>query len=958
MPIHQLEREAYQRLLVLLDEALDQPEADHARWLETLDDADAPLKPYLARLLAQRDQSGKAARLEAGAAAMVPAEELAESTHQPGAVVAGYQLIRVLGQGGMGVVWLARKSANLPPVALKLAAATHMPRSTGERMAREAAILAALNHPHIARLLESGVSEEGVPFLAMEYVDGLALPAHCDVQGLTIEDRLRLFISVLEAVGAAHAALILHRDIKPANILVNKMGEVKLLDFGIAKLIDESGRAGSTRLTQLAGRVLTPDYASPEQIAGQSLTVASDVYSLGVMLFELVTGDRPYRLKRGTAAELEEAILTADTNRPSNSVRAAFAERYGATTSVLKRKLAGDLDTIILKALKKSPGERYHSVLDFRDDLDRHLRGLPVRARPDSFGYAASRFVRRNRFAVSAASAVALALLFGLIAALWQARIAAEEAARANAIKQFLTGLLERNSRLQTNAAAARSKTVREVLIESSEKINTAFSNDKLLREELSRTIGNLLVDVEEAKRGASLLEEAVRLMEAREATRLDLYFETLVALINAYRVGGRGSDALATREKALIAMNARGDKTSLTRAMVLGASLHHFAKDHDREMMLLEEALDIYRNHHADHPGHATTAFALANALRVRGYWKSATPLFAEAVSVFEKTGSKDVMLLAQAHFWRGYGESQMGRPAQALPHMERGIALAEQNSGAASQAVIFLRSLHARTLHRAGRRADAHAEFARLRGPAESRKQSPNDFNLALYQGEAHVAEGEPDKAIAVLSEYGNSLATHGNQFFPNAVSWVTTLALAHALRGDFVASDRTLAKMKEVTALYSADAPTLAAYRFDVSGIHLLRGETEAAVKVWHYGLFTGDVPFKVFFESGAQVWLRLAEAKLVEAGRAGGRSAELNAEALQYSDRGIAFISKFASLDAMPYLSAYAYTVHGRALKANGKVDDGNALLGRAIALMREHHAPGSVWLRQAEKALAR
>jgi len=964
----QLEPAAYQRLLALLDQALDWPEAEHERRLAALSAEDADLRPHLARLLARQKsvKDGDAALLDQGVGAFFAADAAVSAVHQPGEVVAHYVLERILGRGGMGIVWLARRvgHADHPRVALKLPALQQLAPGIADRMAREGAILAALNHPNIARLVEAGVSGAGAPFLAMEYVDGETLPVHCNARKLGTAARLQLFLSVLDAVASAHAALVLHRDLKPGNVLVTPAGQVKLLDFGIAKLIDDSGRAGSTRLTQVAGRALTPDYASPEQISGASLTVASDVYSLGVMLFELLTGARPYRLKRGSAAELEEAILSADTSRPSTVVNEEFARLSDTTLPAIRKRLAGDLDTIILKALKKNPDERYHSVLDLKDDIDRHLRGMPVLARPDSPAYIAGKFIRRNRLAVGAACAVLLALILGLVASLWQAgiareqaHIAAEEAARATAIKQFLTGLFERNTRLQINAVTARNMSVRDVLIESGEKIDKAFGNDKLLREELARTIGGLLVDVEEPARGAKLIAESVALMEARGATQGDNYFDALAMLINALRLEGRGKEALAVRDKALRAIDARGDKDSLVRARILSASVQQFATDHEREVKLLEESLQIFRSRFPDHPGHATAAFALANTYRVRGHWQSSTPLFAEAVEVFDKTASKDVMLVAQAHFWRGYGESQMGRPGQALRHIERGIALAEQHAGAKSPAVIFLRSLYGRTLHRAGRRTEAHAEFSRLRGPAALRKQSPNDFNLALYQGEAHLAEGDPARAIAVLSEYENSLATHGNRFFPNAVSWVTTLALAHAARGDFAASDRIMTRMKDVTALYSLDAPYLDAYRYDVSGIHLLRGQPDEAMQVWRYKLFIGDITFKVFFDSGAQVWLRLAEAKLIAAEQPGSAKADVHAEALKDSERVLAFINKFTSLDEMPYLAAYALAVNGRALKANGRLDEGDAQLKRAIALMRDHHAPGSVWLKGTQKALA-
>jgi len=436
-----LDPAAYRRLLALLDEALDKSAPERDAWLSKLGDDDAALVPDLRRLLVERTTDGSTGRIDEGAGAFVTSNEVDE-IYSPGQLIGRHVLVRELGRGGMGVVWLARRNGDdaLPKIALKLPAVAALPRGAVERLQREGAILAALNHPNIARLIEAGVDATGAPFLAMEYVDGLPLSEYCNQKNLDTRARLRLFTSVLDAVAFAHATLVLHRDLKPGNVLVKASGEVKLLDFGIAKLIDEGGQAGSTALTQLAGRAMTPDYASPEQIAGTPLTVASDVYALGVMLFELLTGERPYRLKRGSAAELEEAILTADPSRPSTVVNEKSAAKSGGTARRIRRMLSGELDTIVLKCLKKKAVDRYESVRALRDDIERFLEGRPVLAQPDSFSYRARKFLTRNWLPVSAAAAVVVALVVGLAAALWQAEEAREqsllakaEAARANA---------------------------------------------------------------------------------------------------------------------------------------------------------------------------------------------------------------------------------------------------------------------------------------------------------------------------------------------------------------------------------------------------------------------------------------------------------------------------------------------------------------------------------------------
>ncbi len=290
-------------------------------------------------------------------------------------------------------------------MALKLPYAGPRAHVIAGRFARERAILSTLNHPHIAQVLDAG-NDRGQAWLAMEYVDGTPITTYATDQALDVRARLRLFGPVLQAVQHAHAQLIIHRDLKPSNVMVATDGSVKLLDFGVAKLLEADGAAAQTVLTQLGGRAMTPQYASPEQVAGRPLGVASDVYSLGVLLYELLTGKLPYRLQRDTAAALEEAILAAQVVRPS----AAVADLRAA------RALRGDVDTIVLKALAIDPARRYASATALADDIERHLQALPIRARNASVGYRWRRALERHRLAVGlpGARAHAVALLAGL----------------------------------------------------------------------------------------------------------------------------------------------------------------------------------------------------------------------------------------------------------------------------------------------------------------------------------------------------------------------------------------------------------------------------------------------------------------------------------------------------------------------------------------------------------------
>jgi serine/threonine-protein kinase len=343
---------------------------------------------------------------------------------QPGDQVGPYRLLRELGAGGMATVWLAERADGvlLPQVALKL------PRAgwglgLERRMTHERDILGSLEHPRIARLYDAGVTTDGRPWMAMECVTGWPIDIYCSDKKLDVRQRLQLFLQVADAVSHAHARLIVHRDLKPSNILVTPEGEVRLLDFGVAKLL-ENEPAAAANLTQLMGRLGTPDYASPEQVGGHPITVATDVYSLGIVLYELLVGQRPYRLDRPSAAALEEAILAADV--PLASARAPHNPR-------LARQLRGDIDTVLAKALKKHARERYVSVESFAADLQRHLDGEPVLARRDGRWYRAGKFLRRRALPLTAVAAVLAALIFGLGVACLQAREAVRQSTIARA---------------------------------------------------------------------------------------------------------------------------------------------------------------------------------------------------------------------------------------------------------------------------------------------------------------------------------------------------------------------------------------------------------------------------------------------------------------------------------------------------------------------------------------------
>jgi WD40 repeat protein/serine/threonine protein kinase/TPR repeat protein len=440
----------YARISELLDESHDMPAPRREAWLADLERSDPESAALLRDMFAAR-ASPSGAFLEAR---VILPHKLTSTSEVDSALIGKqfgpYRVLSLLGYGGMGSVWLAERIDGLftRQVALKLVHSSLKGRVMTERFAREREILASLNHPNIARLLDAGFAEDGQPYLALDYVAGTPLTAYCDERRLSISERLELFRQVLNAVQYAHAHLVIHRDLKPANLLVTKEGQVQLLDFGIAKLLTEA-EAKETELTQLGGRAMTPDYAAPEQIAGAPITTAADVYALGVMLYELLTGERPYKLKRETRGALEEAILHTDPGAPSRTaLNEAAAAARATTAKKLSSTLRGDLDTIVFKALKKSPAERYATANAFSEDIARFLRGDVVLAQPDSVAYRTRKFARRHWVGIAAAAVLLLTLAGGLAATSYEAKVASLQRDAA----------LQAQSRLLTEAAGQHLK--------------------------------------------------------------------------------------------------------------------------------------------------------------------------------------------------------------------------------------------------------------------------------------------------------------------------------------------------------------------------------------------------------------------------------------------------------------------------------------------------------------------
>ena len=743
------------RLSTLLDEALELDESSREAWLAALPDDAAQLGPTLRKLLARQGSKETADLLERGPSFTLPASGESETTaFHPGDTVGPYRLLRPLGHGGMGEVWQAERSDGTlkRKVALKLPHVTWAP-GLAERFAREREILASLEHPNIARLYDAGLDPHGRPYMALEYVEGLPIDEFCKQRALPAEGRLRLLLQVADAVAFAHSRLVIHRDLKPGNILVTDDGQVRLLDFGIAKLM-QGDVTGETALTRVGGRALTLDYASPEQIRGEPIGTPSDVYSLGVVAFELLAGERPYRLKRGSAAELEEAITGQDLPLASALVQGAE----------LKKALRGDVDAILNKALKKSVTERYPTVDALAQDWRGHLAGQRVHARPDTFVYRILRFARRRRIPLLAVTAavvvlglalgfgatavVIAALLIGLGVALWQARRALAERDRAFALADRNAAVNIFLDTLLTRAARAGPLSADQLLDRSERLIDSEIASNAEHRAYVLGVLANCHTQLDNPARAKQLLERAI------EASRnvADVALRDSLTSRHALARGhlGEMNDAIATIDAILAQRNATPEVRS--EAHSHRSVLASWNGDTANALLHAGEALRWFRASRLLQPRQEAPLLGnLGWAQLMRGQADEADRNLTEGMAVYERLGLADSPAAVQLIATAALAQQEMGDLPRSLELFDRGLAISARATPDTLPSVYLLAN-RAYTLTRMGRYVDAEAGYrmgadvARQQGAAlivDSIRMCI--VELCLEQGNADDAEKE---------------------------------------------------------------------------------------------------------------------------------------------------------------------------------------------------------------------
>jgi serine/threonine protein kinase/Tfp pilus assembly protein PilF len=730
----------WRELSPYLDEALELPLVERGPWLAAIRRSEPGVAADLERLLAEHEALHRERFLE-GAAVVLQHPSLA------GLRVGAYTLVSPLGRGGMGTVWQAERNDGrfTRKAAVKLLNPALIGRSGEARFRHEGSLLARLTHPNIAQLIDAGVTPAGQPYLILELVEGEHIDRYCERRALGIEARVRLFIDVLEAVAHAHANLVVHRDLKPSNVLVRADGAVKLLDFGIAKLLEHE--TDTAEITREGARPLTPEYAAPEQLTGGPITTATDVHALGVLLYVLLGGPNPAAGTSGSAAELVRVIVETDPPRLSQ-------------VAPNGRALRGDLENIVAKALRKRPEERYVSVTAFADDLRRYLRDEPVSAQRDTVRYRVSKFLRRRARGVAIAAGTVL-LIAGLVA-FYTVQLASErdrarlQAARAARMSELLTSFL---TGADPYATRDREPTVRNILDAGAERVQKELSDQPELKAEMLTVIGRVYQRLGMLDTARPLLEEALAIgrRSGMETPQLAQSLNELGVLL---RERGETAAAVPLLEESL-AMRRRllGDKDKdVAVTLVELGRAHEDAGRNDRAEILFREALAIRREIFGDlHRETSTSKAAVALVLLRRGDLAGAEPLFREALDTSRKVLGEDHPNVGAG--WNNLGLLLMGKGeyAAAEPMFRHALAIRRKQFGDRHPSLWpNLVNLGASLIDQ-GKYGEAVAllseglDITRAAGEGQDGAIARLSFQLARV----HLARGEPAAAASLLRD-----------------------------------------------------------------------------------------------------------------------------------------------------------------------------------------------------------
>ena len=929
----------WSRIAELVHQGFALPAAARAGWLDTLSRREPSVAPAVRRLLEAR-----VAETETMASPVM----MSGTAHVQGDRVGPYVLVELLGSGGMGEVWLARRDdgAFRRDLALKLPLLDARRKEVAQRFARERDILARLEHPHIARLYDAGV-DRNQPYLAMERVVGQHITAWADARQLDVDGRLQLFLQVLSAVQYAHANLILHRDLKPSNILVTDEGEVRLLDFGVATLLDPEGPAPDTPLTRATGRALTPAYASPEQILGAPLSTASDVYSLGVVLFELLTGVRPYQVGGGTPAQLAVEILQAQPLVASTTVDEPTAEMRGTSVRRLRARLERDLDGILLRTLARRPEDRYFGVEALAEDLRRSLAREPLQAQAGSLPHRIRRFVARHRGLVAVGSAAAVALIALTVVAVVQAkrlgeekRVAQAQARSAAAVSDFLEDVLAAADPGSEGPRPARERTVQEAVDAAAARIGSALPDQPREKISVLVTLSQVYHSLDQGDRSMALLEQALAVAQKLEPVPGPETAKVLTRLANTAMFAGKFDDAQRWLERAESAFAAEKDQTSEDFAQSLKIQGNLVRRGNNPDLKagtaLLERAADLFRQRYPDSSGRLGALFYLAQTLRAASAPARAEAVADEAVEIslkYPKPGFEG----PNAHSLRAAIRESNGK----LKEAEEDYAKAQEGyaHSLGPSHFLTLQNEGLRGLNRleiGGARETGLQEVeASAQGLTRVRKGSHTNAQSLERVGVAYLRVGRFEEALKPLEDARAIWASRNDSLLRTG----PTLALAE-VRGALGQYPKARALLDEALTVRQGSPRTALLPEGDV---HLVRGlmaidHGETAEAHTELGL--------ALSLSGWESRADLTRRVLADAGRTrlAIAAGQVN-EALIASDR-LLELTKQAPLAQVVRVRAAALEARGAALCRAGRAPEGEPMLAQAVELLERVAEPES------------
>lgn len=757
-PVSAMKATRWQRVKIVLDQALTRSPEARGPFLDEVCADDAALREEIESLLACHDES--MTFFEEGSAGLLHAVDDDRNHAISPQHIGPYRLLEEIGYGGMGTVYRAARDDDQydREVALKVIR-PGLGSDLSRRFQVERQILARLEHPHIARLYDSGLTTDGRPYFAMEYAPGAPITSYCDQQNLALTARLELFVAVAQAVAYAHRRLVVHRDLKPSNILVTDGGTVKLLDFGIAKLLDDS----DAPQTRTGRRLLTPEYAAPEQIRGLPVSTATDVYSLGVLLYELLTGCRPYQLDSHTPAAIEAAVCERDPVKPSTAVTRSgrsqlVPARASRSPQTLRRTLQGDLDTIILKALQKDPDLRYASASAFADDIERHLKGLPIEARRPTLTYRTQKFIRRHRWGAAVTSAfLALLMIYAATLTVQAEQISRERdlaqqaAARSEQVASFLTNLFEQASpapeKRNENIAAALT------LLDTGTEMLDELDDDPDAQAALMHTVGMIYEELGALDRAEPLLRSALTIRRSLHGER----HEDVAASLHAYGIlryaQRHDSSTYYLRKAAQLARSLhKGDHPSLAQSLQWWA--HSLPPDHPDRDSLFGEALSMLERIHG--PESRPVAAALMHFARGHADLEASDQMFRKALSIYTRLEGAESLPAAEVLNDLGL-KLEKASPDSSVHLLRKSYRIHQQQLGPDHPETLLIMNNLAAVLHDQGHVAEAEPLYRKV---LDQRRRTLPEGSTAigytLYRlGRVLLQQGRLDEAEARLRE-----------------------------------------------------------------------------------------------------------------------------------------------------------------------------------------------------------